>query len=141
MSNQSFQEAKLEEIKKKFDQKIYRDQVYRIIVDKYQTKKEIVSKYELVRVETFTNPDGTYITLSSLGEKKAMYTIPFFSKYKYFQSIYGTSLGEKMDMDFESMEDLIKYAYDVPDIRYVTHYDILWHESKDNEYQYVKQPI
>ncbi|HEY9700939.1 MAG TPA: hypothetical protein V6C58_00740, partial [Allocoleopsis sp.] len=100
----------------------YKAQVYKIILEKYQTKTEIVSKYQLIQVGISVNRDETILNFASLGKHNAMFTIPFFGK-KYYQKSDGYNFLEKEYLEFVSIEEAIKYIYNVPDVRHITYYD------------------
>ena len=118
----------------------YKTQVYKIILEKYQTKTEIVSKYRLIQVGISVNGDETILNFASLGKHDAMFTIPFFGK-RYYQKCDGYNFLEKEYLEFESTEDIIKHIYNVPDIRHITYYDVEWTKDMGNDYYYFKQPI
>lgn len=118
----------------------YKSQVYKIIVDKYKTKTEIVSKYQLVRVDIVVKPNETFLTFASLGKHDAMWTIPFFGE-RYYRKCDGYNFLEKEYLNFGSIEEIIKHIYNVPDIRYITHYDVEWTKNMNDDYDYFKQPI
>lgn len=118
----------------------YKTQVYKVILEKYQTKKEIVSKYQLIQVDIVVKPDCTILTFASLGGHTGMWTIPFFGK-PYYQKCNGYEFLEKEYLEFESIENLIKCIYNIPDIRQISYYDVEWTKDMDNGYYYFKQPI